>query len=65
MRIARKGLFPRPQQVEIHVGDQDWQSPPELVQEFGALTHAPVTIAKGRGHELGADYVSQVLDRWL
>jgi hypothetical protein len=65
MRIAREGLFPFLTRGEIHVGDQDWQSPTEIVQEFGVLVQIPVKIAKGRGHQLGADYVSQVLGRWL
>lgn len=64
MRMARGGKFPAPLNGEIHVGDQDWQSPPHAVQEFGQLTNLPVHIVPKRGHMLGKDYVGSVLDRW-
>jgi hypothetical protein len=65
MRVVRTGEFPVPRQLQIHTGSIDWQSPPELVNEFGELTGASVTIAPGRGHMLGKEYVGPVLDAWL
>ena len=57
--------FPKLQQAEIHVGSEDWQSKPDAVAVFGEATSIPVNIVEGKGHMLGADYVSPLLDRWL
>ena len=65
MRVVRAGQYPAPKRLQIHTGSIDWQSPPDLVNEFAALTGACVTIAPGRGHMLGKDYVGPVLDAWL
>ena len=65
MRVVRAGEFPAPRRLQIHTGSIDWQSPPDLVTEFARLTGASVTIAPGRGHMLGKDYVGPVLDAWL
>jgi hypothetical protein len=65
MRAARNKVFPVPTHLQIHVGSLDWQSPPNLVSEFSELVCAKLSIAAGRGHMLGSDYVGPVLDRWL
>lgn len=65
MKAVRDGIFPKLDQLEVHVGSEDWQSPPGLTCEFAKLIGASVTIAAGRGHMLGKDYVGPVLDRWL
>lgn len=65
MQQVRAGKFSAPLNLTVHTGSIDWQSPPDLVQEFGRLTGASVTIAPGRGHMLGKDYVGPVLDAWL
>lgn len=65
MELARADLFPAPRSAEIHVGSDDWQSPPELVKEFGARIRCPVHVTPGRGHMLGEDYVGPLLDHWL
>jgi hypothetical protein len=62
MRLARNGSYPAPRLCEIHVGSEDWQSQPEVVTEFGKLTGIAVTVAQGRGHDLGKDYVSPLCD---
>jgi hypothetical protein len=62
---VRNGGYPAPLCAEIHVGSEDWQSPPAIVKEFGALVGCPVYIAPGKGHMLGKDYVGAVLDHWL
>lgn len=59
------GKFPCLKQAELHVGSEDWQSNPDLVNEFSRATSIPVTVAEGRGHMLGVDYVGPLLDRWL
>lgn len=62
MQVVRAGKFPTQKQTQIHTGSMDWQNPPELVNEFGELTGASVTIVRGRGHMLGRDYVAPVLE---
>jgi hypothetical protein len=63
--LAENGTFPAPLNCEVHTGEQDWQSHPELVGSFFSLLGIGVTVAKDRGHTLGEDYVSPVLDFWL
>ena len=57
--------FPKLKQAEIHVGSEDWQSKPDVISVFGEAVSIPVNIVEGKGHMLGADYVSPLLDRWL
>lgn len=65
LEIARAGLFCAPAHCAIHVGSEDWQSNPDLVQEFGERVGIPVTVVGGSGHALNKDYVTAVLDAWL
>ncbi len=64
-QLAGEGKFQAPENCQIHVGSEDWQSNPVVVSEFGNKTGIAVTVAKGLGHQLGADYVGPLLDRWL
>lgn len=64
-QLAEKGHFKTPLRCEIHVGEDDWQSIPANVLEFGKMTGIPVTVVPGRGHDLGKEYVGSLLDRWL
>ena len=64
-KLAEAGTFPTPCDAQIHVGELDWQSVPENVQQFGQLTAIPVTIVPEAGHMLPKSYVSELLDRWL
>ena len=61
IRLAREGSYPAPLRCEIHVGSEDWQSQPEVVTEFGKLTRIKVTVAQGRGHDLGKEYVEPLI----
>lgn len=63
--LAQAKRFPVPSDCDIHVGADDWQSVPSNVLAFGQLTGIPVTVAPGRGHTLGSDYVGPLLDQWL
>lgn len=63
--LAEAGAFNVPKNCEIHVGEDDWQSIPKNVQNFGNLTGLSVKVVPGRGHDLGKDYVGAVLERWL
>jgi len=60
-----EGKIPRPLNIEVHTGSEDWQSSPSAVMNFFSKIEVPVTIAEGRGHMLGADYVGKLLDRWI
>jgi hypothetical protein len=65
LQSAREGEFNAPRHCEIHVGEQDWQSIPAEVEEFGQSIRASVTIARGLGHMLGRSYVGRILDKFL
>ena len=64
-QLLDEGKIPRPMNIEVHTGSEDWQSSPTGVTSFFAKLEVPVTIAEGRGHMLGADYVGNLLDSWL
>lgn len=63
--LAQAGQFNAPVRCEIHVGENDWQSIPAQVQNFGVLTGIPVTVVPQVGHNLGTAYVGSLLDKWL
>lgn len=63
--LLGEGKIPRPLCCEVHTGSEDWQSSPSGVTSFFSKLNVPVTIADGRGHMLGADYVGSLLDSWL
>lgn len=63
--LAQAKKYPTPQSCEIHVGEQDWQSNPEHVSEFGKLLNISVTVIPRAGHMLPKEYVTTVLDQWL
>jgi len=65
MDAMKAGIFNAPNAFEVHVGTNDWQSTPTEVEELGFRTGATVHLADGLGHQLGKEYVSRVLDRWL
>ena len=63
--LAREGHLSLPDRLEVHVGEEDWQSVPRQVAAlFGPLGVSPV-IVTGAGHLLEKVYVGKVLDRWL
>ena len=63
--LASKSLYPIPNNCQIHVGSQDWQSNPDNVTAFAALVNAQVTMLEGAGHSLPKEYVASLLDTWL
>lgn len=63
--LASQGLYPAPNQCEIHVGAQDWQSNPDNVSAFAKLVSARVTVVENAGHSLPKQYVGELLDPWL
>ncbi|MCD8503490.1 MAG: hypothetical protein LRY61_06920 [Burkholderiaceae bacterium] len=65
MEFATAKKFPSPRNAQIHVGELDWQSLPDNVEQFGLLTNIPVKVVPGAGHMLPKQYVASVLDDWL
>lgn len=61
----QSGNYPVPLNVEIHVGAEDWQSPPQKVAAIAQKLGIPCTVVPSTGHMLGKDYVGCVLDRWF
>lgn len=65
LKLAEAGQFPMLKNCEVHTGSEDWQSHPDTVTKFFGLLDLDVLVAEGRGHSLGEDYVSLLLDSWL
>ncbi len=65
LAVAKTGSYPSPLNCEIHVGSLDWQSNPNNVEMFGALTGLKVTVVPEAGHMLPKEYVNNLLDQWL
>ena len=63
--LAQAKKYPTPKSCEIHVGEEDWQSNPEHVSEFGKLLSISVTVVPRAGHMLPKGYVTTTLDEWL
>ena len=63
--LAEAGQFTAPLSCEIHVGEEDWQSIPSNVQDFGALTGISVNVMPVGGHKLPKAYVSLLLSLFL
>ncbi|MDG1456590.1 MAG: hypothetical protein P8Q92_01580 [Pseudoprimorskyibacter sp.] len=64
-QTAQVGRFPKPHNIEVHVGEEDWQPGPQALVEFCKAVGIKVHVAPGRGHMLGSDYVGPLLDAWL
>jgi hypothetical protein len=64
-QTAQVGRFPKPHNIEVHVGEDDWQAGPQALVEFCKVVGIKVHVVPGRGHMLGSDYVGPLLDAWL
>lgn len=56
--------FPKPNAIEIHLGDDDWQSPYRRAVQFAAAMDGVCTVVPDTGHNLDKSYVADILDRW-
>lgn len=65
MKLLNTSSFPTPKKIEMHVGEKDWQCPPDRVVQFANAIGGVCTVVTGKGHDLGKDYVSPVLQKWL
>lgn len=64
-QAAQAGGFPKPDNIEVHVGEEDWQAGPQALVKFCNDVGIEVHVVPGRGHMLGSDYVGPLLDAWL
>jgi hypothetical protein len=64
-QTAQVGRFPKPHNIEVHVGEDDWQAGPQALVEFCKVVRIKVHVVPGRGHMLGSDHVGPLLDAWL
>lgn len=52
-------------EMALLVGDQDWQSPLVECEKLIAVSGGTLNTALGKGHDLGAEVVKEVLDFFL
>ena len=64
-QTAQAGRFLKPHNIEVHVGEEDWQAGPQALVAFCKDCGIDVHVVPGRGHMLGADYVGSVLETLL
>ena len=64
-QAAQASGFPKPHNIEVHVGAEDWQAGPQALVEFCKAVGIEVHVVPGRGHMLGSDCVGPLLDDWL
>lgn len=64
-QTAQAGEFPKPDNIEVHVGEEDWQAGPQALVEFCKAVGIELHVVPGQGHMLGSDYVGPLLDAWL
>ncbi len=65
MKMIETGSFPKPSHIEIHVGEKDWQCPPDRVVQFANCVDGESSVVPDKGHDLGKEYVAPVLLKWL
>lgn len=59
------GKFPKPHNIEVHVGEEDWHVGPQALVEFCKAVGIEVHVVPRLGHMLGSDYVGPLLDAWI
>jgi hypothetical protein len=64
-QIAQVGGFPKLSNIEVHVGEEDWQAGPHALVEFCEAVGIELHVVPRRGHMLGSDYVGPLLETWL
>ena len=63
--LVDSGNYPTPNNIEMHVGSEDWQSDPDSVKALGRRLGINYTVVPKEGHSLSKTYVGSILDRWL
>ena len=57
-------LFPDIE-LTVLVGSEDWQSPSNRCEALCGASDGNLIIADGKGHDLGREVVTDLLDKWL
>lgn len=66
MDMARAGIFPIPQYMELHAGTEDKQCHPSIAEEFSwLLPGTKLKIVEGAEHTLDQGYVENALKKFL
>lgn len=63
-RSINESLFPKID-LTVLVGSEDWQSPSNRCEVLCELVQGNLIIADGKGHDLGREVVTGLLDKWL
>ena len=59
-----EGLFPDIE-LTVLVGSEDWQSPSNRCKALCQTSGSNLIVADGKGHDLGREVVTDLLDKWL
>ena len=59
-----EGLFPDIE-LTVLVGSEDWQSPSNRCEALCQTSSGNLIVADGKGHDLGREVVTDLLDKWL
>jgi pimeloyl-ACP methyl ester carboxylesterase len=63
-RSIVESLFPDID-LTVLVGSEDWQSPSDRCEALCEATQGNLIVANGKGHDLGREVVTDLLDKWL
>ncbi|MDC6471328.1 hypothetical protein PQ077_01760 [Litorivicinus sp.] len=63
-RSIDESLFPTIE-LTVLVGSEDWQSPSDRCEALCEATQGNLIVADGKGHDLGREVVTDLLDKWL
>ena len=63
-RAMDEGLFPE-MDLTVLVGSDDWQSPHDRSRKLCNASGGRLVVADGKGHDLGREAVTDLLDTWL
>ena len=63
-RSIDESLFPDID-LTVLVGSEDWQSPSDRCKALCEAVQGNLIVADGRGHDLGREVVTDLLNKWL
>jgi hypothetical protein len=63
-RSIDERLFPEID-LTVLVGSEDWQSPSDRCEALCQAAQGNLVVADGKGHDLGREVVTDLLDKWL
>ena len=63
-RSINESLFPDID-LNVLVGSEDWQSPSDRCEALCEAVQGNLIVADGKGHDLGREVVTDLLDKWL